>query len=166
MKNVENQNRNYQIINNMIEINDNDIIKDIKLILDEKIMKNKINLILDIIDKNEIFNNDEITLIYKKDNNENKIKIFDSVFVQNNRNICKIIYDNKEIELTEFINIDSKKEKIEIKLKGFKNIINANKMFYECKALILIPDINKWDLSDVTDKNEMFKGCNQSLIFP
>jgi len=38
----------------MIEINDNDIIKDIKLILDEKIMKNKINLILDILDKNEI----------------------------------------------------------------------------------------------------------------
>ena len=158
MKNVENQNRNYQILNNMIEINDNDIIKDIKLILDEKIMKNKINLILDIIDKNEIFNNDEITLIYKKDNNENKIKIFDSVFVQNNKDICKIIYDNKEIEL--------KKEKIEIKLKGFKNIINANKMFFNCKALISIPDINKWDLSNVTDKNEMFKGCNQSLIFP
>ena len=54
MKNVENQNRNYQILNSMIEINDNDIIKDIKLILDEKIMKNKINLILDILDKNEI----------------------------------------------------------------------------------------------------------------
>ena len=166
MKNIVNQNRNYQILNNIIEINDNDIIKDIKLILDEKIMKNKINLILDIIDKNEIFNNDEIKLIYKIDNNENKIKIFDSFFVQNNKNICKIIYDNKEIELTEFINIDSKKEKIEIKLKGFKNIINANKMFFNCKALISIPDINKWDLSNVTDKNEMFKGCNQSLIFP
>ena len=54
MKNVDNQNRNYQILNNMIEINNNDVIKDIKLIVYEKIMKNKINLILDILDKNEI----------------------------------------------------------------------------------------------------------------
>ena len=166
MKNNENQNRNYEILNNMIEINNNDILKDIKCIVEEKNIKNKINLILDIIDKNEIFYDDEITLIYKKNKNENSIKIFDSDFVQNNKNICKIKYNNKEIELKEVLNVESNNKKIDIKLKGIKKITNANKMFYECKNLILLPDIMKWNFSSINEKNEMFEGCNECLIIP
>ena len=166
MKNIENQNRNYEILNNMIEINNNDVFKNIKSIIEEENIKNKINLILDVVDKNEIFDDDEITLIYKKNKNENLIKIFDSVFVQNNKNICKIKYENKEIELKEFLNIDSNNEKIEISLKGIKKITNANKMFYECKNLISIPDIMKWNLSSLNEKNEMFESCSEFLIIP
>ena len=164
MKNIDNQNRNYELLNNMNEINNNDVLKDIKCIVNEKNIKNKVNLILDIIDKNEIFDEDEITLIYKINNNEKKIKIFDSVFVQNNKNICKIKYYNKETELKEFLNVDSKNEKLEIKLKGIKKITNASKMFYECKNLISIPDIIKLKLFNVIEKNEMFKECNTSIF--
>ena len=166
MKNIENQNRNYEILNNMIEINNNDVLRDIKRILEGKNVKTKVNIILDIIDKNKIFDDDEITLIYKINNNEKKIKIFDSVFVQNNKNICKIKYYNKETELKEFLNVDSNNKKLEIKLKGIKKITNAKKMFYECKNLISIPDIVKWNLSNVIEKKEMFKGCDESLIIP
>ena len=166
MNKIENQNRNYEILNNMIEINNNEVFKDIKCIIEEENIKNKINLILDVVDKNEIFDDDEITLIYKKNKNENLIKIFDAVFVQNNKNICKIKYENKEIELKEFLNIDSNNEKIEISLKGIKKITNANKMFYECKNLISIPDIMKWNLSSLNEKNEMFESCSEFLIIP
>ena len=86
MKNIDSQNRNFEILNNIIEISNNDILKDIKNILGENNIKNKFNLILDIIDKNKIFDDDEITLIYKINNNEKEIKIFDSTFVQNNKN--------------------------------------------------------------------------------
>ena len=166
MKNIDSQNRNFEILNNIIEINNNDILKDIKNILDENNIKNKFNLILDIVDKNKIFDDDEITLIYKINNNEKEIKIFDSTFVQNNKSICKIKYNNKETELKEFLNIDSNSEKLKIKLKGIKNITNASKMFYNCKNLISLPDIIKWNLFNLIDKNEMFKGCNESLIIP
>ena len=67
MKNIENKNRTYETLNNIIEISNNDIIQDLKSIIDEKDIKNKFNLILDITDKKGIINNDKITLIYKID---------------------------------------------------------------------------------------------------
>ena len=167
MKNIENKNRTYETLNNIIEISNNDIIQDLKSIIDEKDIKNKFNLILDITDKKGIKNNDEITLIYKIDKNVKSIKIFDSEFVNNNKNICKIIHENKETELKEYINVESEKEILEIKLKGINQIANANKMFYECSSLLSIPDFFRWDLSNINQKLEMFKGCNKlSLIIP
>ena len=62
--------------------------------------------------------------------------------------------------------MDSKNEKLEIRLKGFKNIINANKMFYECKALISMPDIIKLNLLNLREKSEMFYEYDQSLNIP
>ena len=166
INNVDNKNRNYEILNNIIEVNNNNIIKDIKNIFDEKDNKNKFNLIMDLTDEIEKQNNDEITLIYEIKNNEEKIKIFDEAFVNNNKNICKIIYNNKEIELKEYFDVEPNKEKLEIKLKGINKITNASKMFYDCLNLFSATDIEKWDLTKVTEKNDMFKGCNENLIIP
>ena len=41
MKNVDNNNRNYEILNNIIKICDNDIMRDIKKIVEEKELKKK-----------------------------------------------------------------------------------------------------------------------------
>ena len=166
MENINNQNRSYELLNNMNEIAYNNIMEDIKSIVEKDDYKNKLNLIFDIIDKKENFDNDTITLIYKVNNTDKIIKIFDSTFVQNNKDICKIKYENKEFELSEYFLVKPKKDKLVIKLKGYENIINANRMFYECKALISIPDIIKWNLSNVCEKNEMFYECNPSLDIP
>ena len=32
-------------------------------------------------------------------------------------------------------------------------------MFYECKNFESIPDFINWDLSNVNEMNDMFKGC-------
>ena len=165
MKNVDNKNRNYEILNNIIEIDNNDIMNDIKRIMEEKTIKNRVNIILDITNNYDFMNKDEITLIYQTNNNK-AVKIFDSGFVNNNKKICKIILENREIELKEYLDIKPNNEKLEIKLKGIKNITNANKMFYECSSLLSMPDINNWNLKNVTEMNDMFKGCNQSLIIP
>ena len=166
INNVENKNRNYEILNNIIEINNNIIIKDIKNIIEEKDEKNKFNLILDISNKIGKKNNDEITLIYKINKNDKKIKIFDETFVNNNKDICKIIYNNQEIELKEYFDTEPNNEKLEIKLKGINKVSNASKIFNDCLNLESILDIVKWDLSNVTERNEMFKGCNKNLIIP
>lgn len=39
-------------------------------------------------------------------------------------------------------------------------------MFYGCEDLISLPDINKWNLINVIEMNDMFTGCNKSLIIP
>jgi hypothetical protein len=163
---VDNKNRSYELLNNMIEINNNDIMNDIHYIIEEKNIKNKVNLIFDIIDKKENFDNDAITLVYKVNENDKEIQILNSMFVQNNKNICKIIYNNEEMELTDRFNVESVKEKLKIKLKGFHNIIYVNQMFYGCKALIEIPDFYKWNLSDFYEKSQMFYGCNSLLNIP
>jgi len=172
IKIIENKNRTFEIINNINEIIKNDIYNDLSKINRENNIKNRINLMLDIVDKiesNKKEKKDEITLIYNIDKNSNFIKIFDSEFVNNNKNNCKIIYKNKEYELVENFKIDiddNKNEKLEIKLSGINSIINSNRMFYKCEQLYSLPDINNWDISNLNEMNDMFNGCKQLSEIP
>ena len=151
------KNRNYEILNNIIEIKNNDIIKDINVIL-KKENNNKIKDIIEIYNKMTINNNNEITLIYKINEIEDIIKLFDSQFVNNNKNNCKIIYENKEYELQEKFKFNNHhdKETIEIKLKGIKNITNLNNIFFGCNSLLSSPDIYKLGFSNINEMNNMF----------
>jgi len=36
-------------------------------------------------------------------------------------------------------------------------------MFCKCSLLTSLPDISKWNTSNVTNKKGMFGGCNKSL---
>ena len=39
-------------------------------------------------------------------------------------------------------------------------------MFYECKSLISLPDISKWNTSNVRDMNNLFDGCKSLISLP
>ena len=39
-------------------------------------------------------------------------------------------------------------------------------MFYGCNSLSSLPDISKWNTSNVTDMSYMFSLCNESLKIP
>ena len=57
------------------------------------------------------------TLIYNYKNNNQYLKVFDSVFVRNNKRKCKIIYRNKILSLTDkFQNFDEKEQLLKIEL--------------------------------------------------
>ena len=131
INNYEIKNRNYQRLQNINDINNEIIINDLNKIIKDNNINDKFNNILNIFTKmnidnkskknmnkedNKILenNNNEITLIYKINLNEDKIKIFGSDFVQKKNN-CKIKYENKEYELNEYFDI--KNYKIEINLK-------------------------------------------------
>ena len=165
IKNAETKKRSYEILNNIIEINNNQVIIDIKNIVKEKNIKKKINLILDICNTNEILSRDEITLVYKNNIN-NFIHLFSEEFIQNNKNICKIIYENKKYEIKSYFDVQNNKDELIFKIRGINYITNTTKMFYGCEDLISLPDINKWNLINVIEMNDMFTGCNKSLIIP
>ena len=166
IKNVDIKNKSYEILSNLIEINNNQVINDIKKIVREKNIIKKMNLILDICDKNEILSGDEITLIYKINNNDKRIYIFGDEFVKNNKNNCRIIFENKKYELKSFFDVQNNKKELIIKLRGINNITNSTDMFFYCNQLISLPDINKWNLINVVEMKDMFAGCSESLVIP
>ena len=115
--------------------------------------------------------NDLIELIYKpKPYPDEKTRIFGRCFVNTNKDNCKIIYKNNEYDLKEYFDdIEKKynhKDIISIKLKGLNNITDMSFMFDECKSLISLPDISKWNISKVTSISEMFKECNLLISLP
>ena len=107
-------------------------------------------------------NNQSISIFYKLNKDDRKIKIFGKDFVKNNKNKCKIIYQNKEYELREYLDINNneiKDEKLEIKLTLLSNLTNMSNMFHNCSNLISVPDISKIDTSYVYDMHSLFSGC-------
>ena len=39
-------------------------------------------------------------------------------------------------------------------------------MFLECNSLISLPDISKWNTSNVNDMSEIFRECNSLISLP
>ena len=201
------KNINYQImdeyeINNEIEEKPMEYTNDIVLI--EAIKEKNYNNYFHYLNIKECFfymkkkykdNLDSIIIKYKIGEYNTKIKIFGKKFVQNNKNNCHLIHGNKKYGLTEFFelyNFDNKKT-LEIKLIGINNILDSSFMFYGCKSLISLPDINilktnnimnmsymfcgckslkslpdisKWNTNNITDISYMFSGCESLISLP
>ena len=171
----ENDEINYQILNNLNEIINNNIIqKDIIITNKQNNIKHKFINIMEMYDKMSKKNteeNNEITIIYKVKENENSIKIFDSAFVKNNKKWCKIYYEDKECNLTtdinvKDINLNIYDNNLELKLKNIKKITNLSHMFANCSSLISLPDIYKWETSKITNMNYLFFGCSSLKSLP
>jgi len=131
------------------------------------------------IEKNNVKDKDEITIIYKNKKLDNvkeelikevknytgeemsKNKLFGEIFVRNNKNNCKIVINGKEKELVSFYDIEKLEENgmLEIKLKGINNIKNMSFMFCGCLSLLSLPDISKWNIYNVTNIGYIFCGC-------
>ena len=89
-------------------------------------------------------------LVYKIDNNKDKINIFGEKFVRNNGNKCYIIYKDKIISLQSYFLVkdisqeDKENKKFEIILLELEYISDRSYMFYNCNSLIEVnADINK-----------------------
>ena len=161
INNYEIKNRNYIILQNLNEINNN-IIKDIKEINNDN-MNDKIYKILNIYNK-MIFIND-LTIIYNTDNKNGRVRLFGQKFINNNVGICKVLIDNKEYELMKEYNVSNKRT-LEIKLVGTNKITDISYMFYECHKLSSITDISYWNTSNVTNMSYMFYGCDKLSLLP
>ena len=139
INNYEIKNRNYNILKNINEINNN-IIKDIKEINNN--INNKIYKILKIYNKMKPII--DINIIYRIDKEDEKLRLFGDEFVKNNQKKCKLLIDNKEYNLMREYNIKNyNKKQLEIKLIIFNNITNMGYLFFQCRRLLLLPDISK-----------------------
>jgi surface protein len=46
------------------------------------------------------------------------------------------------------------------------NVTNMSYMFYGCKSLTTLPKIDKWNTSKLVDMDGMFSECDPSLVVP
>ena len=114
-----------------------------------------------------IKNNNDNIIIYKINENEEKIRIFGKDFVKNNKNKIKLEIEGKEYELMEFYNKNNNKIKnLYIKIKGIENITNMRHMFYGYSSLLNLPDISKWNTNNVTNMSCMLSECSSLLNLP
>jgi len=164
INNYELKNRNFCTLININEINSN-IIKDIKEINNENNIMDKIKNILNLYNK-MIFIND-LNIIYKADNKDEKIRLFGEKFVENNKNKCKLLIDNIEYELLDNFQPKNNKEGLlKIKLIGFNNLSDISYIFYYCTSLLSLPDIFKWNSNKVTNLSYMFYYCESLSSLP
>ena len=110
------------------------------------------------------FYNNEIKIKYKY---QNKIKLFDKRFIEKNKNNCYLLIDHKFENLTEYYYSDNKEGKeIEIILIEKTEINDMSYMFYDCKSLISVKDILKWNVNNVIDMSYMFYNCESLISIP
>ena len=164
VNNYDNKNRNYEIIYNLNQIQNNNINEELKKIIRCNNIIEKYNNILNIYKK---MNHDEINLIYNIKGLK-ELYLFGSNFVSKNKNNLKLIIDGKEQDIIYKYNIENNNNKdiLEIKLKGITNVTYMNNMFQLCNSLSPLSDLTKWNTSHVYKMGYLFCNCNSLLSLP
>ena len=159
IKNFNISNKNYQILNNMRNLNDynKEIINNINSIIKEITVEKKFSN-LDKLYIKMIYN--EIILKYKPERDKD-IRILGKKFVENNKHNYKMEMKGNINELIDKIEKNQiKDEVIEIKLLSLKKATDLSYMFYESPSLISInDDFLRENMDKVNNMNYMFNGC-------
>ena len=149
---------------NVNELNENIFQYVIEINLDgNNEIKKEFEEIEKILNLNKKIRNGEgCTLKYKIDDKNKDIKIFGNEFVKNNINKCKIIIKGEENELFENYKVEEgeiNENILYVKLIFNEGIDDISSIFDECKSLVSISDISKWNISKVTKMDKLFNKC-------
>ena len=115
--------------------------------------------------------NDKNSLYIERRNNLNKHE-YNNLFDYLNNNSQNKLYNCSKwnIKISAMNEIFSNclllKKIPDISKWNTSNLIDMNKMFYNCRNLSLIPDISKWNTSNVIDMNRMFYNCATLTSLP
>ena len=129
-----------------------DISKIIKLNYDEFI-----KYILDEFNNSNNKYKNEINLIYKTDKEDSE-RIFGYTFVENNKNNIELIINGIKNDLISVYKLKEGENNIKIIIKN--KITNLKNMFYNCKSLKNIKELEYLDIEDVNNFSGMFYECS------
>ena len=112
-----------------------------------------------------------MTLFYEI--NEYPVKIFGYQFVEHNKNNCYLLINDEVKELCTQLNkneINLENNMLKIKLIEINTITDMSSMFdcgfCEFNSLISLPDISKWNTTNVEDMSYMFSDCRSLESLP
>ena len=162
INNYNNKKRNYEIIYNLIQLQNNKIQDELNKIIESNII-DKYKSIFNIYQK---INMDEINIIYDVKNLK-EVKLFYKDFIERYKNYVKIVIEGKEQDLIEEYKLSNyNKNILQVKLKGITNIIDMSSMFFCCKSLLSLPDIHRWNTTNIINMSEIFECCNSLKSLP
>ena len=122
----------------------------------------QINNKLDGIDNesNSIFYESETNQSYLNNNENLSIS---NIYHENSNEISTIL----EVSEQNNANLFSSKENFQFSSPlPFNRITNMREMFSKCNSLISLPDISKWNTSNVKNIASMFSRCNLLISLP
>ena len=115
-----------------------------------------------VINRKKLIEKNIVKMIYKTNENNKEIKIFNKLFISSNIKRAKVIINNKQYDLKE--NIKSKIKKIyKIKIKFFDNIIKLNYMFKDCESLSSVYNLHNLNAKYLKSLRSLFYGCGSLL---
>ena len=101
-------------------------------------------------------------IIYKNNEINKKIKLFNKIFISNNKERAKIFIKNKQYKLREYL--ENKKYFIQIiKIKFFDYIFYLNCMFKYCESLVSLKYFENINTKKLKEFYSLFEGCNSLL---
>ena len=110
------------------------------------------------------FKKNKITLFYKIEKPNEKIRLFGSDFFERNKEYCKMIVNFIKFDILEFYKTDE--EELKITLEINKEVTDISHMFDGCSALKKIPDFNNLNTSNITNISYLFYGCTSLESIP
>ena len=105
--------------------------------------------------------------LFKLKESNSSDKLFGEHFVEINKHLCKIIIGNKEYELKSYLNKECdevNKNEFEIKLKGISKVTDLTCMFCGCLSLDSIKDFLNINTSKITRLSHLFSFCKITSI--
>jgi surface protein len=147
---------NYETIINLLNFQELSKVKEIKNFMNEK-NDNKFSFLEK--DKSKL---KRLSMLYKNNNNDKKIRIFGKEFVKNNESNCHLIINNERInklcEFIEYKNMENMKN-MKITLIEIKTITDMSYMFSECSSLVSLAEMDNFNLINVNNIRNMFNKC-------
>ena len=148
------------MINNIKSINIEEVLTDLNQFNNNVNLVNKFQNIMNLYHRMKYSN--ELTLKYKVNKADKKVKIFGEEFVRNNNNKCKINIEGEEFELKSEINVhkdfQNNKNEMVVILKNINTITNMKNAFKDT-SLVSIPDLSKMDMTNVETMEGTFQNC-------
>ena len=118
------------------------------------------NYLHKINQKNGNIYKNEINIIYNA-KEEGVERIFGYTFVENNKNNIELIINGIKIDLISVYKLKKGENNVKIIIKN--KITNLKNMFYNCKTLSNIKELEYLDTKDINDFSGMFYECYSLL---
>ena len=95
--------------------------------------------------------------------NNNENLSYSNIYLENSNEISTILKASEQNDANLFSSIENFQFPFPL---TFNRITNMREMFSFCNSLISLPDISKWNTSNVYNMNGMFSFCNSLISLP
>ena len=111
----------------------------------------------------------ELILLYKIQGHEKNIRLFGDTFFENNQNNFSLFINDKEVQFCDIISknqIEGNSNIFKVILKEKRHVDDYSYLFFKCNSLYSFTNVDKMNLSHVTNISHLFTECTSLTHLP